>query len=365
MLDVGAGKRRGFLPPSFGRQIEIFGADKIADAAALVDFGDAGPEAIEFLCELIGFVEENRGLRDEIEDGAVGSGDGSVELPAGENVEATGADGGFDDLFVAGNALAAEARMNCAEKMFADWSFGERKQQGFVDGIRRTLRGGIELANGVGFIAEELDAQGAVGLGRVNVENAAADSILAGHFDHVGGGIADGVEVREKGIEIEGSRLGGWCGRDRHNNRWSAGGWRWPRPGRPQWMRAGGDLPQSGGAFFLEFGMRREILEGKDVAGGEGDDGLRIAGGSEFTEAAEDRKKVFDSAIIVDDEDERASGGALKQHEQQGFCGGSEAGDTNAPRALLEVGGNTREGGKLFYVHEEFADEGKKHAGLF
>jgi hypothetical protein len=29
------------------------------------------------------------------------------------------------------------------------------------------------------------------------------------------------------------------------------------------------------------------------------------------------------------------------------------------------VGGNTREGGKLFYVREEFADEGKKHAGLF
>ena len=93
--------------------------------------------------------------------------------------------------------------------------------------------------------------------------------------------------------------------------------------------------------------------------------GLRIAGGSEFTEAAEDGKKVFDGAVVVDDEDERASGGALKQHEQQGFCGGSEAGDTNAPRALLEVGGYTREGGKLFYVHEEFADEGKKHAGLF
>jgi hypothetical protein len=29
------------------------------------------------------------------------------------------------------------------------------------------------------------------------------------------------------------------------------------------------------------------------------------------------------------------------------------------------VGGNTREGGKLSYVREEFADEGKKHAELF
>jgi hypothetical protein len=29
-------------------------------------------------------------------------------------------------------------------------------------------------------------------------------SVLAGHFDHVGGGVADGVEVSEQGIEIEG-----------------------------------------------------------------------------------------------------------------------------------------------------------------
>jgi hypothetical protein len=29
------------------------------------------------------------------------------------------------------------------------------------------------------------------------------------------------------------------------------------------------------------------------------------------------------------------------------------------------MGGYTREGGKLFYVREEFADEGKKHAFQF
>jgi hypothetical protein len=111
--------------------------------------------------------------------------------------------------------------------------------------------------------------------------------------------------------------------------------------------------------------MRREILEWEHVAGGQGDDRLRIAGGGEFTEAAEDGKKVLDGAVVVDDKDDRAPGGVLKQHEQQGFGGGGEAGHTDAPRALLEVGGNTREGGKLFYVHEEFADEGKKHAELF
>jgi hypothetical protein len=108
--------------------------------------------------------------------------------------------------------------------------------------------------------------------------------------------------------------------------------------------------------------VRGKILEREHIAGWERDDRLGIAGGGEFTEAAEDGKEVFDGAVVVDYEDQGASGGALEKHEQQGFCGGSETGDTNATRALLEVGGYTREGGKLFYVREEFADEGKKHA---
>ncbi len=53
---------------------------------------------------------------------------------------------------------------------------------------------------------------------------------------------------------------------------------------------------------------------------------------------------------------------AAQKHEQQGFCGGRKSGDTNTPRALPQVGGYTREGGKHFYVREEFADEGKQHA---
>ena len=87
MFDIGAGEVGCFLPPIVGRKIEIFGTDQIADAAALVGFRDAGPEAVEFLVELIGFVEENGGAGNEIEDGAVGTGDGGVELPAGKNVD--------------------------------------------------------------------------------------------------------------------------------------------------------------------------------------------------------------------------------------------------------------------------------------
>jgi hypothetical protein len=108
--------------------------------------------------------------------------------------------------------------------------------------------------------------------------------------------------------------------------------------------------------------VRRKILEGEHIARGQRDNRVRIAGGGEFTEAAKDGKEVFDGAVVVDDKDQRTRGGALEKNEQQGFGGGSESGDTNTPRALLEMGGYTHEGGKHFYVREEFADEGKKHA---
>ena len=100
--------------------------------------------------------------------------------------------------------LPREPGMNCAEKMIADWRFGERQKQGFVHRIRRALRGGIEVADGIDFVAEEFDAHRAIGFRGVDVEDAAAYGVLAGHFDYVGGGIADGVEVGEEIIEIEG-----------------------------------------------------------------------------------------------------------------------------------------------------------------
>ncbi len=135
MFDIGAGEIRGFLPPVFRRQVEILGTNQIAYSAALVGFLNASPEAVEFLLELIGFVEQDRGAGSQIEDGAVGSGYGRVELPAGENVDSPGADCGFDDFFVADDALAAQAGVNCAEQMFADRGFGEWQKQGFVDGV--------------------------------------------------------------------------------------------------------------------------------------------------------------------------------------------------------------------------------------
>ena len=80
--------------------------------------------------------------------------------------------------------------------------------------------------------------------------------------------------------------------------------------------------------------------------------------------ACEHGDEIFGGAVVVDDDNQRPFGGPAQQDQQQGFGGGRQSGDTNPPRALFQVGGDTREAGKLFHVREEFANEGKKHRNL-
>ena len=252
--------------------------------------------------------------------------------------------------------------MNRAQQLIADRSFGERQQQRFVHGIGRALRCRIEVADGFDFVAEKFDADRALGFGRIDIEDAAAQSVLSGHFDHVGGGVADSVQVGEKVVDIErlaaaqdAGQVGVVFGRAQPDRR---------RGHRSDHDRgcAGGDLPQRGGALFLKFRMRRKILKRQHVASRQGDDRFGIAGARQFAEALQHGDEILDGAVVIDDNDERTVGISPQKYQQQSFCRWGESGDTNAPRALPQMGGNTREGGKLFYVREEFADEGKKHA---
>ncbi len=274
-------------PPVVRRQIKIVGADKVADAAALVGFVDASPEAFKFLAKLIGFVEQDSCAWKEIEDGAVGSGHGGVKLPAGKDCDPASAYRGFYNFFRAGragadDAFAGKPGVNCAQQLFVHGSFGERQEQDFVHRSGGALRSGIELADGIDFVAEELDAHRTVGFGRVDVEDAAAQRVLAGHFDHIGGFVADGVEVSQQGVNVEGlaatdgaAEIGIVVRRTQADG---CGGNRGDHDGR----RAGCDLPQCGGAFFLQLRMRRQVLERQHVACGQRDDRLGIAGAGEF-----------------------------------------------------------------------------------
>ena len=62
-------------------------------------FGDASPEAIEFGAQKIGFVNEDDGARQQIEDGVAGAGHGRIKFPSGKNCDSARAYCGFNDFF--------------------------------------------------------------------------------------------------------------------------------------------------------------------------------------------------------------------------------------------------------------------------
>ena len=140
-----------------------------------------------------GLIENDAGIGKELEEAMIGAGHGSVELPAGENSGPGIAGGLLDHLGRSANALAGETRVDRAEQLNCDRSFRKREKQGFIHWVRRALAGGIELAHGFDLVSEELDAHGAIGFGRIDIENTAASGVLAGHFDDIGRGVADGV----------------------------------------------------------------------------------------------------------------------------------------------------------------------------
>ena len=86
---------------------------------------------------------------------------------------------------------------------------GERKKHSALDRIRRTLRIGIECANGFDRVAEQLDAHGLRRLGRKHVDDAAADGVLprhlAGHVLLVAGRgeEADEIFVRDGFVALD------------------------------------------------------------------------------------------------------------------------------------------------------------------
>ncbi len=192
--------------------------------------------------------------------------------------------------------------MDRGQQVIADRSFGERQKERFVHRSGRTLRGWVEPANRVDFVAEEFDAHRALGLGRVDVEDAATQGVLAGHLDDVGGAVADGVQVREQSVGIE--RFAAANGARKVSVKLGCA----EADGRSRDWRhydrcsAGGNLPQGGSALFLEFRMRREILKRQHVAGGQRDYGFGIAGGGEVAESTEDGDEFLDGAIVVYDE---------------------------------------------------------------
>ena len=197
-----------------GGEVDVFGADEVADAGAVVALLDLVPPALALIFDHGGLFDEDAGCggaggAEEVEEGEVGSGDGGEELPAGEDggFAGAGADVGEElgGLFAAFEgcacgAGAGEAGVDGGEEFFGDGGFGEREEQGVVEGGAAALGFGVEFADGFDLVAEEVDADGAVHLGGVDVEDAAAEGDLAGHLDDVDFGVADGEEVLDEHV---------------------------------------------------------------------------------------------------------------------------------------------------------------------
>ena len=127
---------------------------------------------------------------------------------------------------------------------------------------------------------------------------------------------------------------------------------------------SGGDAPERAGTVFLNFGVRREILEGQHVVGGKMHDGVGREVAGDLGKSLDHREDCLGSAVALDDQDERARGGFLQHAGDERFGRGSESGDTYTPRGRLQVGGNTRKSRDSFHVRKKIADKRQDHPVL-
>ncbi len=220
---------------------------------------------------------------------------------------------------------------------------------------------GVELADGLDLIAEEVDADGPVGLGRVDVQDAAADGELAGHLDDVDAGVADREQMFDQHVdqvlfadfEREGER-----GVEVRLEEFEAGGLN----GRDDQPRgSGGDLPERGGSRLLDLRVRREVFKGQDVVSWQAENGLGVERAGQFTGSEHGRVQGL-GRFIVGHQNQRGRGGGLhKVGEIERAAGERESGD--APPALsgFQMAADAVEGVGVLEVRDEFANKGENH----
>src|SRR5579871_5902377 len=78
---------------------------------------------------------------------------------------------------------------------------GQRKDLRLGDLHHRTLRIDVEPADRFDLVTEKLNAQGARLSRGIDIQNASADRVLAGHFDRLAPLITDRFEMRFDGLK--------------------------------------------------------------------------------------------------------------------------------------------------------------------
>jgi len=333
-----------------GREIDVFWSDEIADAGAVVTLLDLVPPALALIFDHGGLFEEDArsgwaGGAEEIEEGEIGPSYGGEELPSGEDGCFTGSSadvgeelGGFFAAFedCACSACAGKAGVDGGEEFVGDGSFGEWEEQGVVESGGGALGFGIEAADGLDLVAEEVDADGTVHLRGVHVEDAATESDLAGHLYYIDFGVSDGEEMLDEHVgyvlfakfEVESQGTVVVAREELH-----AGGFDWgdDQPGlRGGWLA---DFPEGSGAGFLNFGVGREVFEGEDVVGGETKDGFGGDGAGELAGVEYGGVEGFGGFVVGYDDEAGSLGRADEEGKMECAGGESETGHTSTPRA--------------------------------
>ncbi len=262
--------------------------------------------------------------------------------------------------------------MDGGERGLIDRGFRKREEDRFFD-LRARLRSAlglrVEAADGFDLVAEKIDAIGAVGFGGIDVEDATAAGVLAGHFDHIGGGVADDIEALDESVgvgdlaaaeyageiavEVERAQAhgGGLGGRD--DDQGVAG------------MSGAGELPQGDGALFLNLRMGRHVLEGKDVVRGEFKDGVGGQSAGHFGEGLEQGQDGVGGFVVGDDEQRGSFEGAHQGEEIKRLGGGRKSGERDAVAGVVEVMEGGAKGGRLLRFRQHFTHEGKNHSGRY
>jgi hypothetical protein len=116
--------------------------------------------------------------------------------------------------------------------------------------------------------------------------------------------------------------------------------------------------------LFLNVRVRRKILEGEDIVGGETDDGGGIDGAGQFASGPEHWLQRFCGSIVGDDHDYRLFCGP--GHERQVECPrrGGEPGDTSPPRTKAQVPSYAIKARRVLQLRKNLADKRENHEVL-
>ena len=326
-------------------EVDIVGPDEVADAGAVVALLDLVPPALALVLHHGRLFDEDAGgWTEQVEERLVGSRDRSEELPAGEDGRFAGPRGHvreqlrrfFSPFEVCpGEAAAGQAGVDGGEQLLGDGRFCERQQQRVVEGAAGALGLGVELADGLDLVAEEIDADGAVGLRGEDVDDAAANGDLTGHFDNIDAGVADGEEVFEQHLrqvlladaQVQGEGTVEIAREEPH-----AGGFERRDDEAGGVFLVAGNFPERRGALLLDIGVRREVFEGENVVSRQAKDLLRGEGSGEVASGEDGGVECLGGLVVRDDDDAGGGGGLYEERQIEGAGGEGEAGDTSSPR---------------------------------